>query len=362
MEKPNPYATNKLLAHPTLIRKLRAKRLDTLTQVHLMPQNACNQGCEFCAYRLVGNPNADIFDTSKAIPWPIMEKLLWNLADMEVKAVEVTGGGEPLAYPKKYEMFELLFSHGFDVALVTNGTLLTDELAALIAPKLMWMRVSIDAGTKETYSKIRHTKLSHFDKAWDAVRKIRLIGSHHPEFRLGVGYVVSNDNELELFKACQLAKDAGADNIRLSIAFSYLNLDYFKSQKRLQEAVELSRKCEELNDTSFQVINLIPERYNNVVEPVNEYHYCYSKDVITVIEGTGKVYTCCTFTGSTKGILGNFIEHPDGFEGVWRDSAEFRHELDPKVYCRSSCLYRKRNLDMIGLVEEGKAPIHINFI
>lgn len=365
----NPYNTNKLKHHPQVIENLQNKKNDTLIQVHLMPQNACNQNCEFCSYRMSQNKNSEAFKKGSSLSIEIIQKLISDMKSIGVKAVEVTGGGEPLLHKNKYKMFELLFEAGFDVALVTNGTLLDDQMAELLAPNLTWMRISLDAALKETYKSLRRSKDDHFEKAVDAFRKIRKYGPHKKEFKFGAGYVMANGNELEAYDVCSLVKDAGADNIRLSLTFSDQHINYFKDQQKLKQGMVLAEKAvKELSDDSFKVINLIPERFNNIKDYKNDYPKCYTKDVLCVIEGSGDVYTCCTYTGSSKGKIGNIIENHRGLKGVWKDSFKFRKELDPRKYCQVTCLYAKRNIQMIDIIDnhscvsQGEVPLHVNFI
>ena len=96
----------------------------------------------------------------------MIEKIIENFKELNVKAVEVTGGGEPLMHKNRYKMFELLFDAGFDVSLVTNGTLVDDRLAEMLAPNLTWMRISIDAATAETYKMLRQSTNRHYDAAF----------------------------------------------------------------------------------------------------------------------------------------------------------------------------------------------------
>lgn len=369
--KKNPYMVNKLACHPDLIEKLRNGDNDTLVQVHLMPSNVCNQRCSFCSYRMPDNKNSSHFDYRQMLPIDSIRDLIRDMKRIGVKAVEVTGGGEPLAHTDKYAMFEELFNAGFDVGLVTNGTLLDDDLARLLAPNLTWLRVSIDASTPQTYSALRNAPERHFHAALDSLSKIRSVGNHKDEFRLGVGFVMANGNELDVYDLCAQVKQRGADNIRLSITFSDKHMDFFTDQQRVMRGIVLSQQAvDDLSDDTFQIINLIPERCTNILDHNNDYKYCYTKDLLCVVEGAGNVYTCCTFTGSRKGILGNFLTHDNGFYGVWEDSYRFRKSLNPKTYCNVTCLYAKRNLEMIRIVENdgqfdaSQMPdaIHKNFI
>lgn len=363
-----PYAVNKLVSHPEVLEDLRSGGPGRLISVHLMPQNVCNHSCSFCSYRLEGNKNSEVFDDEKALPEAALKSLLSDFAELGVQGVEVTGGGEPLVYPHFETLWGGLAQHGFATALVTNGSMMREDKAERIcSTRLKWARISIDAGKESTYTQIRKCPPSHFFRAWDAVRFLRLHAPRDPEFCLGVGFVLSNENIGEILEFAKRARDAGADNVRLSACYSDQHLAYYRDEKALRRAVEDSRKAEELATPSFKVVNLIPKRVSEIEAPQQDYPRCVTQELLCVVEGEGRVYTCCTFTGSLKGLQGNILQHPEGFKGIWRDRLSWRRELDPRHYCRCSCLYRDRNLAMLDLLAEPKQSpagdhIHKEFI
>lgn len=363
----NPYAVDKLAAHPEALRRLRETGDGTLITVHLMPQNLCNQRCHFCSYRMPENKNSDAFDEGAHIQLPHLIELLDDLQEMGVKGVEVTGGGEPLAYPYAEGLWNGLAERGFDTALVTNGTLLRNR-AALVTQRMKWARVSIDAATEETYATMRRAPRGHFRLAWAAVADLRKHQPQDPEFRLGVGFVLSNENVGDVYKFVRMARDSGADNVRLSVTFSDQHKDYFKDHAAVEDAIQASiRAKHDFEDATFKVHNLIPGRWNEVLHPAQDYRRCPTKDLLCVVEGEGKVYTCCTFTGSLSGLYGKFTEHPKGFRGLWEDHAEWRRGMDASQYCQVTCLYRDRNLAMNALIDAPTMPAmqqhkHASFI
>jgi molybdenum cofactor biosynthesis enzyme MoaA len=364
------YSTHKLAAHPDALADLREGR-DHLLTVHLMPQNLCNQRCSFCSYRMEGNKNSSVFVERAALPMGGLAQLFDDFEDLGVQGVEVTGGGEPLAYPYPRELFVELARRPFAVSLVTNGTLLNrcwEELLAL-GEKLRWVRVSVDAAKPATYATMRKTPSCNFAKAWQTVRTFaQHRQAFHEEFRLGAGFVLCNENIREVYDFTAIAAVHGADNVRLSSTFSDQHLGFFHDRDALDEAVCQSVRAErEFTTNGFHVYNMIPKRVWETEHPTQDYGPCYTKDLLCVVEGTGKVYSCCTFTGSAKGIWGNFLEHPDGFLGVWADAAGRRSRWDSRKECRVACLYRERNLEMIELVDgrlepSGEKVIHKEFI
>jgi cyclic pyranopterin phosphate synthase len=361
------YALDKLAAHPEVLSDLREGGAGRLITVHLMPQNLCNQRCSFCSFRLPDNKNSLDFDEGKEIPWERMERLLDDLEEMGVQGVEVTGGGEPLAYKHSMKLWERLGRGSWRTGIVTNGTLLDEGTAVLMKERLAWARVSIDAATGDTYTKMRKCPRHHFAYAWNAVRLLNKHRPDDPDFRLGVGFVICNENAEEVWDFVEMAKQEGADNVRISCTFSDQQLDYFENKNALRRAVAAAAQAKvDFEDEGFKVHNQVPDRMEEINHPVQEYHRCPIAQLLCVIEGEGKVYTCCTYAGSLKGNLGKFHEHPEGFKGLWRDSELERQGIVPSDDCKVACCYRKRNLAMIDLIEgpatEAQEHLHKGFI
>lgn len=362
------YSINKLGAHPEILEDMRQGGPGRLVTVHLMPQNLCNQGCSFCSYRLPDNKNSSVFNDREHIPIERLGLLLDDLEALGAQGIEVTGGGEPLLYPYTEELWTQLAHRPFRSALVTNGTCLR-WFAPLVSESLSWARVSIDAGTAETYSLMRKCPERHFGLAWDAVSRLREAAPKDSSYRLGVGFVLSNENTGDVYEFVKRASESGADNTRLSVVFSDLNYAFYNDKDALRRAVHESVRAEtDFSRDGFKVHNLIPQRYEQNLEPVQDYRRCATKDLLCVVEGGCNVYTCCTFTGSLSGLYGNFAEHPGGFLGLWQEHADWRRGFDASKYCRCACLYRDRNLAMIDLIEGRHNPppdqewIHKEFI
>jgi len=351
------YAVDKITSHPLTLAKMRDTGEGDLISVHLMPQNLCNQSCSFCSYRLPDNKNSSEFNEQSHIPLEAMMGLLDDLEGMDVQGVEVTGGGEPLAYPFTSQLWHRLAESPMATALVTNGSLLHKHDIGMITSRMKWARVSIDAARPDTYAAMRRASVTHFDRAWAAVASLRQHAPPDPEFKLGVGFVLCNENINEVYDFVKQARSSGADNVRLSLTYSDQHEKFFRDQDALANAIEESKRAEaDFNCSYFRVNNLIPVRGWEIHHPQQDYVRCPTKDLLCVVEGECWVYTCCTFTGSLRGRYGKFTEHEGGFRGLWEDFAEWRKDFDASVYCDCSCLYRDRNLAMNDLIDSSETP------
>ena len=114
----------------------------------------------------------------------------------------------------------------------------------------------------------------------------------------------------------------------------------------------------DFENDKFSIPDVFSERVENLkMSPVQDYDYCPSKDIICVIEGEQRVFTCCTLTGDLRGLMGS-IENKR-FKDLWNESQDFRKNFDVRANCTCCCLYEQRNKSMLEMM---KKPLHVNFI
>lgn len=374
MTNGDPYSVTKLAHHPDQLAAFRAGQILAPVQIHLMPQNLCNHDCSFCSYRISNWKNSEQFDDKEQIPWPLLQRTLREARALGTKAIELTGGGEPMIYGHVDGLLELIRELGFDLGLVTNGTAVTKARADFIGamPAWKWVRVSIDAGRRSTYEKVRAVGPGHWDRAWLAVQMLaeerdRRAMQGDREIRVGTGFVVTNENYDEVYEFCRIAKRYRADNVRLSVRFGPGGNGYY-APGTLARAEEQARAAEaEFNDDDFAVHNLIGERVLNQTATVQDYEPCYTMRLLCVIGGDAKVYSCCTLAFNPSGELGDLRKEP--FTELWARQQRTRFEgFQVRDRCRCQCLYERRNRAMIEMVDSGQMPAadaaqpHRNFV
>lgn len=128
---------DKILYHRQAIKDLAVGKNHPIV-MHIMPTERCDLRCEFCSVAQRGDlgkifpdlPLADIVSTVKVFK------------EMGLKAVIISGGGEPALYGKINELIDYLCLEGLEVGLITNGTHLHLRIKANILDKLSWIRVS----------------------------------------------------------------------------------------------------------------------------------------------------------------------------------------------------------------------------
>lgn len=349
------YSPYKMVHHPEIIQKLKNKEFIYPMQVHLIPSNICNQKCKFCAYRIEGNEPNQHFDDKNIIETQKCLDLIDNLAECGVKAIQFTGGGEPLAHKNINKIFERTLNNNMDLAVVSNGVLIDDKTIELLKYS-KWIRISVDSFSKETYCKLRNVNDNQYYKMIENIKK--LVKNKYKDLILGIGFVVCEENYKEIYNSARLFKEIGVDNFRISATFQPKGFKYFYSF--FKEAKELSKKTKELSDDNFTVFNLFDDRINNMFDGVQDYDYCPMKDLVIYIGADLKVYTCCTVAYNDLGYIGDL--NNQSFKELW-DSQErinFYKNHNPKKTCKLPCMFENKNEFINYCIKENIK--HINYI
>lgn len=144
----------------------------------------CNMKCKFC-YATFDDMRV-ISQLSKEESFSILDKL------KEAGLEKITfAGGEPLLYKWIEEVIAYSKEIGLTTSIITNGSLLTDELLEKFENKLDWIGVSIDSLNEETNRKIGRVSKNKVDY----IKLIEKIKAHG--FKLKINTVVNKYNEGE---------------------------------------------------------------------------------------------------------------------------------------------------------------------
>lgn len=346
----NYYSNEKAVWHIERIADLRRGKDIVPTHVQIILSDLCNQNCHFCAYRMDGGFSTELFADEQGnknpvrfIPTVKVKEILDDCARLGVKAIQFTGGGEPTVHKDCYELIEYAQNLGLETALVTNGVKLKPHKCI---ENLTWLRISLDAGTAETYERIRESK------AWNTVMKnIQYAGTLTKPY-VGIGFVVTKENYKELAEATRITKEAGIPYIRISAMFSDLGKDYYdeisfeiKKQSVLASAYE---------DDKFKIVNFFNDRIKDLDEGRPDYKFCGEQQFTVYIGGNQKVYTCCTNAYTTRGEIGDLSNRSFA---DWLENTR-RYDFDART-CHH-CQFNQKNRSINWMLAED--PPHINFV
>ena len=164
--------------------------LDRLAKVYVEPTNRCNLECRTCIRHGWEEPLGQMDEATFA---RIMEGLR---AFSPPPTLFFGGFGEPLAHPHIVEMVAQAKALGGPVELITNGTLLTQELSRrLIAAGLDLLWVSLDGATPESYTDVRlGAALPQVLANLEAFRDARAAAPDRTAPQIGIAFVMMKRN------------------------------------------------------------------------------------------------------------------------------------------------------------------------
>ena len=319
---------------------LEKGRIAPPVHVRIKPMNPCDHDCWYCAYHDENLQLGNLMEYKDRLPREKMMEIIDDLAEMGVKAVTFSGGGEPLIYPHIAEALNKLGESGIKLATLTNGSHLHEDIAAAFPRYGTWIRVSIDGWDAESYAKIRNVKLTEFDLVLNNMRNFANLDS---SCVLGINYVIDNQNYGHVLEFSKLMKDIGVNHLKImgvivSNDGKQSNEYHDKIKESVKEQIAQAKGLEDENFTIIDHYHEFPERFDK------EYDTCPSMQFLTIIGADSKVYSCHDKAYTEWGLLGS-IENRR-FKDFWY-SEENREKLfgfDPQNSCRHHCVTHSKNL------------------
>lgn len=185
----------KFWRHVEQMNQFANSKPNTVITTHVSPEGACNLKCPYCS---VTHRNcADRIDMDTIM------KYITDLQKHGLKAVILTGGGEPTAYKHFNTLVQWIKGRGLSVALITNGTL-SSRVNFDTWQCFSWVRVSINV-FDDWQSRIRIP--------WEQLARDCVIGASH--VYTYAHEIEVTDHEDILRKVCAVADNINAKYIRI---------------------------------------------------------------------------------------------------------------------------------------------------
>src|SRR3990172_9281850 len=255
--------SQKLSYHPKLVAQwLEAKTWDEAKKVYppyweITTSAACNHRCTFCSVDAIGYPQI-------MLDHRLLKDRLQEMGQLGVKSVMYAGTGEPLLHKKINQIVLNSKSAGLDIAFTTNGVLL-HKLDTI--DECSWVKISMNAGTREDYTKIHQTNPKDWDSIWEHLPQVL---AKRGACTVGLQCVVLPENFRGLGELAQKAQSAGVDYLVLKPysqgTFSIVQRTDIDYKVMEDELLELEAKYQ---TPTFQVIY----RENAFRQETQSHHY-----------------------------------------------------------------------------------------
>ncbi|MQY77827.1 MAG: radical SAM protein [Bacteroidetes bacterium] len=299
------------------------------TFVCMNMDNQCNLRCIMCIRRKYSeedlNARSYDFETFKRVADEVFPYLRW---------VQLAIAGEPLMAESFREQLKIAKKYSVKVDLVTNATLLDDDLIDEILSVTGCLKVSIDGATKETYESIRIG--AKFEQVIENIKRFnyfrrKIQQDRRP--RLALLYVLMRRNIEEIPQFMKLAKELEAE----SVSTTHVVIHQKKMKKEsLVYHKELANYYMMVAQKKANELNLhldIPPLFNTVYDVQgtrsknnlkSEFKICPFLWKRAFIEWNGDVVPCCV---PGHPVMGNVKKKP--FREIWNNELyqEMRRRL-----------------------------------
>ena len=323
---------NKILCHLDKVEALIKNKNPYPITIEIDPSNACNHSCPFCIsghLHLNKYKNTKLFNRTM-LKKDIFFKLAEELVEMNIEAINWTGGGEPTLNPALSKIINYIKENSNTrMGMFTNGTLLTRfNLFETLCNCLQWVRISMDAGKAETYDKLRVTnKSTNFKAVYkNILTLIETKKKLKSKLTIGVGFVVTKDNYKEILDFANLFKDVNVDYVQYKPEIIQIERDETLNKTKeqisadfwlkdvivlLEEAKNILKKKYECN--AYKIEDLIV----NVKNYGRSYKECLGSQLQPCIGADGNVYVCTNHRGHKQYSYGSLYE--SSFKDIWHN-------------------------------------------
>jgi len=284
----------------------------TIHHMEFHPSDVCDLTCRGCTY---GHDDPE----RKPLPINFPFNEIKKVAQMKPKSMVIIGGGEPGLYKsgnqKFQEMVEEINTTNRDItlALVTNGTY---KPPGDWPNRFSWIRLSLDAATKDTYTAFRGKPM------FNRVIQNYLSYLDYDVRFVGISFLFARSNIHEYASVARfifelVKKERPHALHKVNIQYRPLRSDPYLYDKPFPQAVTIEQiqktasEIRELADSSQEMKAFLRNQTNITAvlggntHPPHEFSRCYYSQTFRIVRANGDIRPCFIRVSEPDFILGN---------------------------------------------------------
>ncbi|MEK6621147.1 MAG: radical SAM protein [Planctomycetota bacterium] len=352
------YTKFKIFHYQKKLDSLPLQKEEMLPPIHIRikPTNACAHNCWYCAYKADNLQLGKDMDKRDFIPKEKMLEIIDDVAEMGVKAVTFSGGGDPFYYPHLLDAVKRLAQTPVKFASLTNGARLQGEAAELFARHGTWLRISIDGWDDESYAYYRKVAKGEFSKVMKNMEDFK---KSRGKCYLGVSFVVDEHNARQVYPFIRKLKDIGVNSVKVSPCIvsndgaenNAYHKPFFDPVKE-----ETRRAIADFADAAFEIFDAYHELD---VKFKKGYTWCPYLQILPVIGADLNIYPCQDKAYNLdEGLIGSIKDRR--FKDFWFDGKPKFFKINPSVHCNHHCVANEKNHLVIDYLSADKE--HLAFV
>lgn len=277
--------------------------------------NYCNLKCKKCLTR-------DSLPRSKGfLSVSDMEIILSKLPET-IEFIGLNGFGESLLHPEFGILLQTVrrTKKNTSLGFHTNGTLLTKEISEIIISNdVNDIEISLDTYNSSDYKQLQSTSVPLNNVINNIKSLINLRNESKSHLRIGLAYIIQQENIGQLSSFVCLAKDIGVDFVGpikpINPLLGYKRNGWVTSYIDIANEIENAKKTANSLDINIQAPNIHSHKAGSAnIEPLKGYSCSFPMTLYPIITWDGFVMPC-VWLQDTKYSTGNIIHQ--NFNEIW---------------------------------------------
>ncbi len=231
-----------------------------ISNIYISHWTNCNAKCIYC----YATQNPEDFKVAKLYNVMPYIKEMYETGILRPGGIISFGGGEPTLLDEFEELVTYFLDNFFwGIRVHTSGIKYSPALARAINEIRGYVVVSVDAGTSETYEKIKQVPC--YNQVRETIRKYALQTTFLGRYLVSAKYIIVpgiNDNIQEIEKWMQANYDAGLYTTVIDIEENWYLKHKDNIPKHIFDLIEYARKRSKQLNTNFELY----ERIQNMIE------------------------------------------------------------------------------------------------
>ncbi len=349
---------------------LRGERIAPIT-IDCALTTRCTYRCVYCYGKM------QLINEFPNLDREVVMGFLDDAAEIGVKAISFVSDGESTCNPCYTDAIVHGKELGLDMALGSNGFMITDDDLEKILPCLTYLRFNISAGDKDRYCYIHGVPGQCYDKVIHNIEKaVEIKEKNSLPVTIGLQMVLMPEFEDQIIPLTKLGEKLGVDYLVIKHCSDDENHTLGVDYSKYDALVEKLKEAEKYSTDNYQV----SAKWSKILSQGHKcYKQCYGAPFIIQMSGSGLVAPCGMFFNEQykEYHIGNINEKR--FKEIWESDRYWNvmnkiasDKFDANKMCGTLCLQHKTNevlwkIKNEGAVipsyeEMGNKPQHINFI